>query len=234
VPFVHARSTLRTLLVQMAHSTRTVLSVRPLLFAVLFSAGVFTLVRMQTYLYQPYLTAAGFDLAAVGGIMAALSLAGAAGAHRIDDLRRLLGERALVLGLPALFTVTYFALGAAVSTWAVLLLALQGVLAGVYSPLTKELLNREILDSSERATVLSVESMSRRLVFGLFSPLAGRMMDASGGLQAGLYTTAILGLVATFVLGGYLLGRASYARGFEGERAPLPLPEMGSGPDRLD
>src|SRR5262249_19540480 len=53
------------------------------------------------------------------------------------------------------------------------LLLVQAVANGIYSPLSKPLLNREISDSSRRAAVLSIESMARRLATGLFSPLVG-------------------------------------------------------------
>ncbi|HRC56363.1 MAG TPA: hypothetical protein PKU97_10590, partial [Kofleriaceae bacterium] len=53
------------------------------------------------------------------------------------------------------------------------LLAVQAVASGLFSPLTKPLLHREIADSQRRAAVLSVESMARRASLGLFAPLAG-------------------------------------------------------------
>jgi predicted MFS family arabinose efflux permease len=214
---------------QMAASARRVVAHRPLLFAVLFSTVLFTLVRMAIYLHQPFLSAAGFDLSQVGLVMALCSLAAAVGAYRIEPLRRAVGERALVLGLPAVMALSYAALGTWCASWGVAMLLVQSLVNGVYSPLSKELLNREILDSSERATVLSVESMARRLAFGLFAPVAGRMMDRHG-LDAGLYTCAALGLVATGALGLHLWRRAALARGFDGERTPTPLPELDAEP----
>ncbi|HSD87646.1 MAG TPA: hypothetical protein VLB44_09025, partial [Kofleriaceae bacterium] len=53
------------------------------------------------------------------------------------------------------------------------LLLVQAVANGIYSPLTKPMLNAEITDSSRRAAILSVESMARRSAMGLFSPLVG-------------------------------------------------------------
>jgi len=52
------------------------------------------------------------------------------------------------------------------------LLFVQAVASGIYSPLTKPLLNREIR-SENRAAVLSVESMARRAAIGVFAPLVG-------------------------------------------------------------
>ena len=53
------------------------------------------------------------------------------------------------------------------------LLGVQAIANGVYSPLTKPLLNQEITDSSRRAAILSVDSMARRAAIGIFAPIAG-------------------------------------------------------------
>ena len=53
------------------------------------------------------------------------------------------------------------------------LLVVQAVANGLYSPLTKPLLNAEISDSRQRAAVLSVDSMARRAGMAVFAPLVG-------------------------------------------------------------
>jgi MFS family permease len=211
-----------TLVGQVIGSARRVLGHPPLLFAVAFSTLLFTLTRMSIYLHQPFLSAAGLDLSRVGLVMAALSLAAAAGAHRIEWLRRTVGESRLVWGLPAVLALSYLVMGRWMASWGIVLLAMQAVAGGIYSPLSKELLNREIVDSRRRATILSVESMSRRLAFGLFAPLVGWMIDGHG-LGAGLYVCAGLAAIGTVVLAvRSSVHRRAYAKGFEGERTPTP------------
>jgi hypothetical protein len=106
------------------------------------------------------------------------------------------------------------------------LIAVQSLVNGIYSPFSKELLNREIADSGQRATVLSVESVARRLGFGGFGLLVGVLIDAYG-MHAGLYLCAAAGLV-----GGAALLASSVRRhrrglaGFEGEVTPTPLPAL--------
>ena len=212
---------------QVITSLRTVVDHKPLLFAVLYSALLFTLVRTSAiYLQQPFLSAAGFDLVKVGLLMALLSVGAALGAQRFVWLRRRYGEWALLLALPAVLALSNLTLGRWVASWGVVMLLLQNLVNGVYSPFSKELLNREILDSSRRATVLSVESMVRRLAFGLFAPLCGVLIDARGQ-SAGFYACAALGVVGTALLGVHVARRRSFfGEGFEGERTPTPLPEM--------
>lgn len=190
----------RPVLRHMGASLRAVGRHPPLLFAVLFSTLAFTLLRMGMYFYQPYLTRTGLDIGGVGAVMAVLSLAAAWGAHRVDRLRSWTGERLLVWSMPALLTVTYLVLAGWCAHWGMLLMLLQSALNGIYSPLSKEMLNREIGDSGQRATILSVESMMRRGLFGLFAPLVGLVIDWQG-MGAGLLVCASLGAVGTAWLG---------------------------------
>lgn len=210
----------------MAHAARAVVVQPSLRFAVGFSVLLFTLLRMGLYLYPAYLTGAGMNVAWVGIVLAALSLVGAVAAARIEGIRRLLGESRMVWVMPILLALSYVLLGRFFAYWGVALLAVQAAVNGLYSPFSKELLNREIADSGQRATVLSVESMARRLFFGAFAPVAGVLMDAHGPSR-GLYLCAGVGLAGGLVL---LLSTARRHRrgltGFEGEVTPTPVPDL--------
>ncbi|HEY7953867.1 MAG TPA: MFS transporter [Polyangia bacterium] len=212
----------------MAHAARATLKHPSLRFAVGFSVLVFTLLRMGLYLYPTYLDAAGLGVGWIGGVLALMSVAGAIGASRIEWIRRLCGESKLVWGLPLALAASYGLLGRWFAIGGIALLGVQAVANGIYSPFSKELLNREIADSGQRATVLSVESMARRLAFGAFAPLAGFVIDRHG-LSSGFYLCAALGL-----FGGALLVASSVRRrrrglgGFSGELVtPLPLDTEG-------
>ncbi|HZS42021.1 MAG TPA: MFS transporter [Polyangia bacterium] len=214
----------RGFVVGMAHAARAVATHKPLRFAVFFSILVFTLLRMDQYLYPPYLDAAGLGVGRVGLVLAALSLGGGLFAARIDSVRRRVGEATLVWGLPLALAFSFLVLGRFTALWGVGVMAVHAMANGLYSPFSKELLNREISDSGQRATVLSVESMARRLVFGAFTPVAGALIDRNG-LQAGLYACAAVG-----VIGGVLLLVQAVRRhrhgfsSFEGEVTPTPIP----------
>lgn len=211
----------------MAHAARAVVTRPPLLFAVGFSVLVFTLLREgQNYLYQPYLNLAGVGTVGVGVILAVLSVVGAVGAQRIEAVRRRLGETGLVWMMPLALAVTFAVAGRFFAVWGVALLAVQSLVNGLYSPFSKELLNREIADSGQRATVLSVESMARRLAFGAFAPVAGVLIDAHG-LHAAFYLCAGAGLVGGGLLVASGLRRRRRGLGdFAGEQiTPTPIPD---------
>jgi predicted MFS family arabinose efflux permease len=209
----------------MAHAARAVVTRPPLRFAVGFSVLVFTLLRMGLYLYPEYLHQARLDVAWIGVVLALLYVVGAAGAQRIETVRRWLGEGRLVWVLPLALALSYAVLGRFFAVWGIALLAVQSLVNGLYSPFSKELLNREIADSGQRATVLSVESMARRLAFGAFAPVAGVLIDAHG-LHAALYLCAGAGLIGAALLVAMEIKRRRKGLGdFAGEvTTPVPGP----------
>lgn len=214
----------------MRSSLREILRRAELRAAIAFSILVFTLLREGMYLHPIYLRQAHFGVDWIGMCLAALTLFSAWSAHRIEEIRALFGERRLLWFLPLLLSVSYLCMGVWFTGFGVGFLLCQMLVNGVYSPLSKELLNREINDSRQRATVLSMESMARRLVFGITSPLIGLGMDRYG-IPLGFFGSGALGL----------LGAALYAWQFftssrrSAERAtllpaPVTLPsDAGSG-----
>lgn len=160
-----------------------------------YSAVVFVLLRATIYLYQPFLHARGLGPAAIGLLFAGVYLVSAFVAHRTHLARRRFGDDALLWGLLAALALSFLGLaGAPAGPWLLSLLLVQAVANGMYSPLTKPLLNAEISDSSRRAAVLSVESMARRAAMGVFAPLVG--------LYGESHVMALCGLVG---LGGFIV-----------------------------
>jgi MFS family permease len=145
-----------------------------LLWLVGYSAVVFVLVRATVYLYQPYLAARGLGLVEIGLLFASVYCVAAVVAYRTHALRKRVGDELLLWGLLGVVAVSFLGLaGASAGPWLLALLGVQAIANGIYSPLTKPLINAEIADSRRRAAVLSVESMARRVALGLFAPLAG-------------------------------------------------------------
>ena len=145
-----------------------------LLWLVGYSAVVFALLRATVYVYQPYLAERGLGTVEIGALFAGVYLVAAFVAYRTHDLRARIGDERLLWGLLGVLAASFVGLaGAGSGPWMLGLLLVQAVANGVYSPLTKPLLNQEIADSRGRAAVLSVESMARRAAMALFAPLVG-------------------------------------------------------------
>jgi predicted MFS family arabinose efflux permease len=174
------RLTPRRYVEHMTESIRAVTARRRLMWVIGYSAVVFMMLRITEYVYQPYLKASGFTLAETGFVFAAMYLVAAAVAHNFDALRRWLAEPTLLWGLLITLVVTFLLLGVTQGPAALVVMGVQAVANGLYSPLVKLLLQREISDSRRRATVLSVESMLRRVASGSFSPAVGGLMEAYG------------------------------------------------------
>jgi MFS family permease len=159
---------------EMRAAVREVTSNGRLAWLIGYSAVVFMLLRATIYVYQPYLEERGLGPSGIGLLFAGVYVVAATVAYRTHLLRRRFGDELLLWGLLAALAVSFLGLaGVANGPWMLSLLVVQAVANGIYSPLTKPLMNREITDSSRRAAVLSVESMARRGAIGIFSPLVG-------------------------------------------------------------
>lgn len=152
-----------------------------------YSAVVFVLLRATVYVYQPYLAERGLGTAEIGALFAGVYLVAAAVAYRTHALRARFSDDTLLWSLLGVLAISFVGLaGAGTGPWMLALLVVQAAANGIYSPLTKPLLNREITDSSKRAAVLSVESMVRRAAMGLFAPLVGLYGQSDVMLLCGL------------------------------------------------
>ncbi len=170
---------------------------RRLAWLVGYSAVVFTLLRATIYVYQPYLDQRGFGTAQIGLLFAAMYVVASGIAFRTHALRRRYGDELLLWTLLGVLAASFVLLGhVSTGPWLAALLAVQALASGIVSPLTKPLLHSEILHSSGRAAVLSVESMARRLTLGLFAPLAGLYGQAQVMVLCGMVGLAGMVLLA--------------------------------------
>lgn len=183
----------------MKASFRLVLRRRQLAWVIGYSAVIFTLLRSTEFMHASYLRSTGFGVLGVGLVFAAMYAGAAAIAQHADLLRRRFSEATLLWSLPILLTVTYFVLGQFTGGVAMVALALQALPNGLYSPLVKPLIQRQIDDSGRRATVLSVESMVRRGAFFVLSPMIGFFVE-SYSTGAGLMVCASFGVIGMAVL----------------------------------
>jgi hypothetical protein len=173
-----------------------------------YSAVVFVLLRATVYLYQPYLHERGLGADAIGLLFAGVYVVASLVAYRTYRVRRWLGDESLLWALLATLAISFLGLaGAPSGPWMLALLGVQAVANGIYSPLTKPLLNREITDSRRRAAILSVESMARRAAMGVFAPLVGLFGQSDVMLLCGL--VGIAGLVFLAAARGTLTSSAA-------------------------
>jgi MFS family permease len=190
---VPARAVMGSYLRQIADALGEVGRNGRLLWLVAYSAVVFALLRATVYLYQPFLDGRGFRVSEIGLLFAGFYVVASIVAYRTHALRKRVGDELLVWSLLGGLAISFLFLEAVGGAWVVMLLGIQAVANGVYSPLVKPLLNHEITDSSRRAAILSVESMGRRTAMGVLVLTAGLYGEASVLVLCG--AIAVIGLV---------------------------------------
>lgn len=168
---------------------------RRLLWIMGYSAVAFTLLKVTIDLYQPYLDSRGFSLTQRGLVFAGIHVLAALVATRAYQLRRRFGEDALVWGVMGMLAASFLLLVQVSGALVLVLLAVQAVASGLYSPLVKPMINREIRDSGRRATVLSIESIMRRAAMGLFLIPASLL-----GATSAIYLCGGVGLAGGILL----------------------------------
>ncbi len=173
-------------------------SSRSLFIVILYSSAIFVVIRMSDALYQPVLKDQGFGFLAMGLVFAGLNLVAAVSARSVCEVTRRLGDAGVLWGLPLVLVVSYIFLDALGPVMCVLLMVAQYGVTGIYSPFTKSLLNHRLGPSVVRATVLSAESATKRLVVAAVSPVVGLLLSYVS-LSAGLYALAGFGLAAAFL-----------------------------------
>lgn len=198
----------------MRESLRDVLKNRRLAWIIFYSAVVFALLRATIYLYQPYLNSRGFSFWQTGMVFAGVYMVATLAAHKADALRRWVGEEALVWALLGTLALSFILLHQFSGEWALCLLMVQATTKGLYSPLVKPILNREITDSGRRATVLSIESIARRIAIGGFSLIA-----AYYGAHTAMYLGGVFGLAGFVVL--LVVGHQAPSRGTRAATVPI-------------
>ncbi len=177
-----------------------------LLAVVSFGAISFVLLRLSLFADQPHLEAhlhgewLRRTVISMGLLAAAKEVASAVVAGGSGWVLQHVRTRWLVISLALGLVAAYSFMG---EDHALLCTALMVGLAGsfgLFSPLMRALMNRLIEGPRDRATLLSVEGMGRRLLFAAISPVFGRAVEASS-LHTTFTGTAWVATIAYAVLG---------------------------------
>jgi MFS family permease len=205
IPYSYSQKPIRASL-HWKESIQILKSKRAIWWTILYSSLVFLLIRASDTLLQPVLKANGFQYWKIGILAAMGSMVAAFAAKNTGFIIKRWSEKTLVILMPGVLILSYalFATGSGL-VLGLIVLANLGV-QGFYSPFTKTMLNRNIENSSVRATMLSLESSIKRMVIAVAMPVIGLIID-SYGLKGGLITLVILGGCALVILLGSLSGK---------------------------
>ncbi len=138
------------------------------------------------WLIQPYMQHAGVPLTWFGPVWCVANLTVAffsLASHRANGF---LGERFMVLLFLILIAVGYLGLGIAGGVWGFLFYYLLTSMRGLRGPMMLNLIQKEC-PSANRAGILSLQSLSFRVLFVCTGPLAGLLADRGGVRHAFQY-----------------------------------------------
>jgi MFS family permease len=139
---------------------------RDVAWVVVWYATAFVLLRLGFQLYQPTLLAVGAqDPRLYGGLLSLLNLVAGLAAFWVLRVHTALGERGTTLLVLLLLTASFLGLAATPLLLLAPLLCLQQVSFGFLQPIGRTALNHRV-SSSERASLLSMQSLLARLAFG--------------------------------------------------------------------
>lgn len=169
-----------------------------ILYSGLVSASTLTMV----WFIQIYWEAAHIPTSMFGILWATLLCIGAWVSLRADLMEDRLGRKVSLIILVVFPAAAYFFLGAHVSAWSIVFIALFYVTRGLNNPIMKSYLNG-LISSEKRATILSAQSLMGRLIFAVIGPVMGGIHDAYS-LQTAMFACftlfAILGVIALMFL----------------------------------
>jgi MFS family permease len=191
-------------------------------FAILYSSLIFVLIRVSDTLFQPVLRAQGFEMLGLGLVFAGLNFVAAAAALRVGRSAWARWEEPILWAMPITLAVCYLFIGLLGPVMVVLLMVAHFAVTGIYSPVVKTLINRDLTESGVRATVLSAESAVKRLVVLVVTPVLSLIFALGDGARPGAHPTtpgmrpALLLCGGIAVLGVVLRAVSHWRRG----RAP--------------
>ena len=134
------------------------------------------------WLIQPYMQRSGVPLAWFGPVWACANLTVALCALASQRVHALLGDRKMVVLFVGLVAAGYWGLGTTAGGWGFLFYFLLTCMRGLRGPMMLAHTQGES-PSANRAAILSLQSVSFRLLFVCTGPLVGRLADSAGVRQ---------------------------------------------------
>lgn len=139
-------------------------------------------------LQQPFFIALAVP-AFMFGILDSINSLGVAGfsyiAHNIEKRMKL---NHIFILIPTILCFSLMGMGLITTKVALIFFFFQMIL-GIKTPILRHYVNLEIINSRQRATILSVESLVARVIFSLYALLLGYLLD-NYNVQTALLTTA--------------------------------------------
>lgn len=180
-------------------SLKVVYSNKLILWIIAYSTLVFVLIRANLIsIQQPFLMALMIPTFWFGIVDTCISLGAAFWSFFSHKLERWLSFDNSLMFMVGVAILSFLGMGLVDSIWAIVFLLMQMITVGIYAPIIRDFMQKQIVDSHKRATILSIESLVTRTAFALYALLIGYLLETFSVQMASLVTAA-LGIVI-FVL----------------------------------
>jgi MFS family permease len=197
-----------------------------ILLVMAFAAVTFTLLQLTLFTDAAHLPlhvhgVSASELASMLGLLGALKEgATALSSANAGALYSRLSTRTAVVSISVATAALFFAMGRGGDSSCLGSMLAAAALFGLFQPLARKLLNEAITASGERATLFSIDSAGRKVLFAAASALFGRAAE-SASLHSALRAVSWLSLVAYTVLAMGALGWLRILRRRPKKKDPL-------------
>jgi len=182
---------------------RVLLESQALRWIILYSGVVLALNQSIYPAYQYYFKAVDLDLLYFGLVFALFQVVSAFSskyAHKAEDR---IGERRVLILLPFMVGLSFFMMGYYVVLWGILFVFFQQFVRGFRSVVVNDYINK-LVNSEQRATILSVESLFGKLMYSLILLIWGLSLEFVSLAQT-LQYMGLLALVVGGVIGYFIV-----------------------------
>jgi MFS family permease len=166
-------------------------------YYVFYAASIWFFFSIGFWLWQPYLELSAVPLAWFGFVYAIQNLIGGFTGKHAYRLEKRIGSHNALLVIPIGLAVVFYLQSQFAIVLGFLFIFLQSAFSGPFHPLLEDYINKRIT-SSKRATVLSIKNMVNSILFMVFSPMIGHLVDLYS-LGTALLLMAIILLVLSLV-----------------------------------
>ncbi len=188
-------------LIHVLKSINVVFKTPRIFWTVMFAALMGFAFRASFWLYQPYFKHVDIDVKLFGFIFLYFNLVAAFSSkylvRKFYDTR----PRKILISLGIIISLSYLLPVLIITPAAILILGLQQIVRGLYSPTLRFYINHHIKDKF-RATVISLVSLAASLGFAILAPFIGISLDKLGTIPTytwvGMFTA--LGITSLILL----------------------------------
>lgn len=169
-----------------------------LFWLLIYSAFIGFALRISFWLYQPYFKAVDIDIFWYGMIFFFFNMVAAFASKVLGEKFYEQRPRRVMLGLAVLMCISFLIPALLMMPLMIVILALQQIVRGMYSTTSRFYINHQVKDE-QRATIISVVSLTSSLGFAILSPIVGLILDHQG-TQITYLSVAVFSIGASLFL----------------------------------